>query len=492
MQSTSSAVHSAFLVGLLGLASTLLLGCDGPKEPLQSQPVEPHISAQRSAPAALAPAITVELKAWQAAQINWRQFAGSQLTVLGDAQGAFQSLRPLLPAFEQLTGIHVGLILIPQEEMRKKLRTDLSTGGGIYDVVPEGISDLGEAYHAGWLEQLEPYLADRSITDPEWFNYADFSPKVISLCQVDGQLLSLPFDFSGPVFFYRKDLFEKYQIAVPDTYAEVLTMKKKLQAAMDADGLKGIHAFTARTTVGAGDNTWTIIPAIRAYGGEMFDAQWRPIFNSPQAVQALNVYRDMVTGYGSPAESRTQHFIEQRQLFRDGKLASGIFAAHIFAYLNDPTHSQIVGKWDAAPPPRGPAGRFTSPWAWGFAMNAQSKNKPAAWLFMQWAASQATAQQLGAGVGPARRSVWTAEYVNKLNAPGLATAYQWIFQQGLNSPFQMGVAEFPDAGLIASKAFSEIFYGAPVAATLNAAAGKAENIMVAGPSRKALAASAPQ
>jgi multiple sugar transport system substrate-binding protein len=219
----------------------------------------------------------------------------------------------------------------------------------------------------------------------------------------------------------------------------------------------------------------------------MFDAQWRPTFNSPQAVQALNVYRDMVTGYGSPAESRTQHFIEQRQLFRDGKLASGIFASHIFAYLNDPAHSQIVGKWDAAPPPQGPAGRFTSPWAWAFAMNAQSKNKQAAWLFMQWAASKETAQLLGAGVGPARQSVWTPEYASKLKAPGLAEAYQWIFANGVNSPFQMGVPEFPEAGLVASKAFSEIFYAAPVASTLDDAAAKVETIMAAGPSRKALA-----
>jgi hypothetical protein len=50
----------------------------------------------------------------------------------------------------------------------------------------------------------------------------------------------------------------------------------------------------------------------------------------------------------------------------------------------------------------------------------------------------------------------------------------------------MGVAEFPEAGLVASKAFSEIFYAAPVAATLDEAASKAEAIMAAGPSRKAL------
>ena len=467
---------------LLCLALVGLAGCDARKEAAPPPASTPAVSAAPVAPAAAA----FDLKPWQRAQINWRQFEGVNLTVLGDAQGAFQSLQPLLPAFEQLTGMKVGLILIQQEEMRKKLRTDLSSHGGIYDIVPEGITDLGEAHHAGWLEDLGPYMKDSAITDPVWFNFADFSPKVISLCQVNGTLLSLPFDFSAPVFFYRKDLFTKYKIAVPDTYEEVVAMKKKLQTALDADGRQDMAAFTTRTTVGAGDNTWTIIPAIRAYGGEMFDKQWKPIFNSPQAARALSVYRDMVTGYGNPAESKTQHFVEQRQLFRDGKLASGIFASHIFDYLNDPKESRIVGQWDAALPPKGPAGRFTSPWAWAFAMNSGSKNKKAAWLFMQWAASQETASLLSAGVGPARRSVWKPDYVAKLQAPGLAQAYTWIFDSGVNSPFQMGVAEFPDAGLEASKAFSEIFYGAPVQATLDEAAKKAEKIMAEGPSRKGL------
>jgi multiple sugar transport system substrate-binding protein len=170
-------------------------------------------------------------------------------------------------------------------------------------------------------------------------------------------------------------------------------------------------------------------------------------------------------------------------MFRDGKVASGIFSSHIFGYLNDP-QSSVAGKWDAALPPKGSAGRFTSPWAWGFGINASSKNKKAAWLFVQWSASKETALLLGAGVGPARRSVWTPEYAAKQKAPGLSKAYNWIFDSGENSPFQLGVPEFPEAGLVASKAFSEIFYGAPVKDTLDKAVIKAEKIMADGPTRK--------
>lgn len=472
------------------MVCALLVGsCDKPPEPEPAQSVHPSLLPIVENPLSLSsessPLASIDLRPWQRAKINWRQYSGTQLTVLGDAQGAFEALQPLLPIFQALTGIEVGMMLIQQEDMRKRLRTDLASGGGIYDVVPKGITDLGEPYHAGWILPLQPFIDNPALTDPDWFNLADFTPQVLQLCQVDGHLLSLPFDFSAPVFLYRKDLFERYGINVPQTYAELVTMKRQLQQALDRDGL-AMDAFTTRTTVGAGDNTWTVFPTIRAYGGQLFDRQWRPRFNSPEVVAALRVYRDMVTGPGSPRESLTQHFTEQRRLLRDGKLASAIFASHIFAYLNHPEHSAIVGKWDAAPPPAGPAGRFTSPWAWAFAINAGSKHPQAAWLFMQWAASAETAALLGAGVGPARRSAWTPAYARQIQAPGLVEAYQWIFTHAENDPFQMGVAEFPAAGLVMSKAFNEIFYGAPIQETLDDAVAQVEQIMATGTTRSAL------
>lgn len=475
----------------LALLTCLLFGgCDNTHDTDAPSAHPPDLTPIVESPVRLSsdhpPTTPVDLRPWQQADINWQQFAGTRITVLGDAQGAFESLQPLLPVFQALTGIEVGMILIQQEDMRKRLRTDLASGGGVFDVVPKGITDLGEPYHAGWILPLQPFIDNPALTDPDWFNLADFSPQVLRLCQVEGHLLSLPFDFSAPVFLYRKDLFERYGIDVPQTYAELVTMKRQLQAALDGDGI-AMDAFTTRTTVGSGDNTWTVFPVIRAYGGQLFDERWQPRFNTPEVVSALRVYRDMVTGPGSPRDNLTQHFTEQRRLLRDGKLASAIFASHIFAYLNDAEQSAIAGKWDAAPPPAGPAGRFTSPWAWAFAINAGSKQPQAAWLFMQWAASAETAALLGAGVGPARRSAWTPEYAKQIQAPGMVDAYQWIFSHAENDPFQMGIAEFPSAGLVMSKAFNEIFYGAPIQKTLDDAVLQVEQIMAAGTTRAALA-----
>ena len=86
------------------------------------------------------------------------------------------ALCPYLPLFEQLTRIWVGYQNIEQDEMRRKRRLDLTSGGGIYNVVPIAITSLGKAYENGWLEWLNPYLTDRALTDQAWYDFTDLAP----------------------------------------------------------------------------------------------------------------------------------------------------------------------------------------------------------------------------------------------------------------------------------------------------------------------------
>ena len=140
--------------GFCGLLIIVLIGCESEPNP-NTDPHNTSPVAPLTKPLS-APTTHFDLSPWQQANINWRQFAGSQLSVLADAQPAFMALRPYLPLFEQLTGIWVGYQNVEQDEMRQKRRLDLASGGGIYDIVPIGITSLGEAYENGWLEWLDP------------------------------------------------------------------------------------------------------------------------------------------------------------------------------------------------------------------------------------------------------------------------------------------------------------------------------------------------
>jgi len=70
----------------------------------------------------------------QKAKINWRAYEGTQLTIGLNKHPFTESLRPLIPVFEELTGIKVAYVILPEEEYFEKLLIDLSSGGGIFDV----------------------------------------------------------------------------------------------------------------------------------------------------------------------------------------------------------------------------------------------------------------------------------------------------------------------------------------------------------------------
>ncbi len=468
-----SVVIFAFL-----MAVSLLAGCEG-----ETPGDKPEPGAAPTVPRP-APAGKHNLEPWLQGNIDWKQKEGATLSVLAAAHAGFPALKPLLPVFEALTGIRVGYLMVDEPVMRTKRQTDFSSGAGVYDVVPIGVTYLGEAHANGWLENLSNYMDDPSLTDGSWFNFDDIGAAFRKLHIKEGKFVAMPFSMATNIFWYRKDLFVKYDIEIPDSYEEIVVMKEKLQTAMDRDGIKDIHAFATRAKIGAGHNTWNVIPCIRAYGGEMLDENWHAAFNSPEAVTALGVYRDMITGKGAPPESESMGLYKMRRLFAEGKLASLIVGSDFFNELNGPEQSPVWDKWDAGVTPRGPAARVASPWAWAWAINSASGQKSAAWLFVQWATSEATIEMMETRITPARLSAWEASAFQELNAPGLIRAARWSLENAGPSRLQMGIPEFPEAGRVASIAFSEIFFGAPVKETLDEAVNKVDAIMKKGPTRR--------
>ena len=94
----------------------------------------------------------------------------------------------------------------------------------------------------------------------------------------------------------------------------------------------------------------------------------------------------------------------------DGK-AMMVFDADSATYpKNKPGASAQAGNIGWYPGPAGPDGSYaTNLWTWSLAMNSMSKNKHAAWLFMQWATGKeamSKAVQGGIYADPVRKSVF--------------------------------------------------------------------------------------
>ena len=59
-----------------------------------------------------------------------------------------------------------------------------------------------------WVEPLDRYLQDSSLTDAAWFRADDIVPAWRSANSVDGKLLGMPYDGEVTLQVLRKDLYD--------------------------------------------------------------------------------------------------------------------------------------------------------------------------------------------------------------------------------------------------------------------------------------------
>lgn len=417
------------------------------------------------------------LQPFLSAKIDWKQFKGTTLNVLALPHAYTLALEKYVPIFEELTGIKVNYEMLGEQEMRQKLMQDLASGSGLYDVVPVGVIHMEQLTRPGWLAPLDPFIQDTRITDNSWYRLEDIGEGLRDMLTLRGKLYAIPVGPSTPIFWYREDLFKKYGISVPDTWEEIIPMKQKLQAALDADGQKGVYAFTTRAKRGAGENDWITTAMIQGYGAQWLDENFEPAFNRPEAVKAIELYKQLITGYGCPPGSESLSFYEFVEMFAAGHLASMVTGVDHVVFINDPTRSKVADKWNASYIPRGPKGRFTSPWAWALAMSAKARNPKAAWLFMEWASSEPIMKMMGTSISPSRLALWESEPFKALDRPNYIKAAVWSYKEGKIERFRGGLPNYQEASERLSVALSEIFMGAPAQETLDKAAADLKKII---------------
>jgi hypothetical protein len=200
-------------------------------------------------------AVTLAQPAWaeSAAEIAVReaqQYKGQTITIVWEA--GLQALDPLNfsgPKWKELTGIDVKVIEVSTAEMFTKIMQDYKSGAGAYDalnVIPAWMPDLVQA---GALENLESYVdkygfrAELQKIAP---TYRD------NQMTVNGKIYGFPDDGDVFLFYYRKDIFARDDLAFRET---TTTSPRQTWAEFDETGAdrglkKGIYgaAFRERPT----------------------------------------------------------------------------------------------------------------------------------------------------------------------------------------------------------------------------------------------------
>ncbi|MCK4965694.1 sugar ABC transporter substrate-binding protein [bacterium] len=325
------------------------------------------------------------------------------------------------PEFEKETGIKIRVFLLSEEEYNEKLVTELSSRSGFYDVFMVGFTHIWQYAYAGWMEPLDSYIADSTLTPKEW-DFEDFFPIIIEGLRWnlqpgsgigEGNLWAIPVNEEAYVIFYRKDLFERFNVKVPETYQEVYEAAKQLTREVDG---KQIYGFSSR-----GIPSWTTIntgylSAFDSYGAHDFDENFNCTINNASAVEITDIFMKTLRECGPPGWPGYTWY-EGKEGFLSGHFAMWFDCNHHAGAFEDPSISEIAGKIGYLLPPPGPDGKISSnAWVWSLAINAFSENKENAWKWIRWATSKGILQRTipYENINPTRQSVWNSKETKAL------------------------------------------------------------------------------
>ena len=325
--------------------------------------------------------------------------SGKTITIVWEA--GLQSLDPTQfsgPLWEKETGCKVKVIEVPTSEMFTKIMQEFRAGTGAYDalnVIPAWMPDLAQA---GALEVLDPYV--------DKYGFRGELQKIAPTYRdnqmtVNGKIYGFPDDGDVFLFYYRKDIFARadlkkafkdkynYDLAPPKTWKQFDEIGSFLTDALKKEGIYGAAFFR--------EPPYTMFmfqERFRVEGGKFFDAAtMKATVNNPIGVK---IFADMRNeNRFMPPGVEKFGFVEALATFLKGESAMviswppyGRFAA---GYLGNEKalswvpKSTIAGKVGYALPPGG-----HPELAAGFALSvaSSSKQKEAAYLFIQWLNSE--------------------------------------------------------------------------------------------------------
>lgn len=304
--------------------------------------------------------------------------ADTTLTIATVNNGDMIIMQQLTPEFEKShPGIHVHWVTLEENMLRQRVTTDIATHAGQFDIMTIGNYEVPIWAKQKWLAAIKP-AADYDVDD--------ILPAVRSGLQVDGTYYALPFYAESVLTYYRKDLFQKAGITMPEqpTYAQIRSYADKI-----TDKANQTFGICLRGKPGWGENMAYVSSLVNTFGGQWFGMGWKPMLDTKPWKDALSWYVEAMKADGPPGAT-SNGFNENLALFASGHCGIWIDSTVASGQLFDPKTSKVADSVAFAPAPKGPYGKGpTWLWSWNLAIPASSKHVTEAQQFITWATSKA-------------------------------------------------------------------------------------------------------
>jgi multiple sugar transport system substrate-binding protein len=338
--------------------------------------------------------------AYASAAIDWKQFAGQTITLAGAIHPWSNAISQVLPEFTKLTGIGVSTDFRLETTYLGALPIQLARGSVTPDVFM--FTTYGQGISGRWLEPLNAYYADRTLTDRSWYDESDLlkTARAFPLWS-DGERYAFPITSEAMTVFINGDALAPKNLPIPQTFEELLAAAK----AVKTDQMSGI----AMRAQAGGNSSPPAMGFVFSYGGAMIKDN-KAAFASPEAIAAVEMYAQLLSQAGPVGISNYEwyHVLDD---FLQARTAIAIDSSNFATDISNPAKSRVATQAQFAAFPHLP-GREPVPFMshWQACINAKSRNKRAAFLFLLWATSKPTSLlTAAAGLATTRVSAWSSE-----------------------------------------------------------------------------------
>jgi multiple sugar transport system substrate-binding protein len=316
-------------------------------------------------------------------------FKGETLVVNFPAHPHFNAVMKILPQFTKETGINVEVDQLPYLKMRERQTLELAQDEGEYDLIAYVVFSKADYVYADQLENLARYFMNPKLADPAYdaddlidgyvYNIGFAGGNKGYLEGKTGSLFGVPYGSETSILGYRKDIFEKHGLDVPENYEELLSLACKIPelepgmgglSSRAASGHHASHAFLLH---------------LAPLGGRIFDDEWKPIMNNAEGVAAAEALKKIVDC--GPKGAASFGFGEALSSFLSGDTAMFLDTTVVSGQIDDPSKSKVVGKVSWALHPAG-VRRGSQTGGFGIGIPKNAENKDAAFLLMQWLTSK--------------------------------------------------------------------------------------------------------
>jgi len=148
--------------------------------------------------------------------------------------------------------------------------------------------------------------------------------------KINGDWVFVPWSWGAPVFWYRTDLFEEYNLDPPETFDDWLNVAETLTLDTDNDGTIDIYG----TNIAAGKNLFTEIfveTFVWQQGETIVDKDMNVNFDSPAVIESLTKIQQLAEF--CPPGIGNYSFYDMIDNYAGGKIATAMYAGRMSKHL---------------------------------------------------------------------------------------------------------------------------------------------------------------